>query len=83
MRVDVEVGPRSITILDSSGSGGRVDWLQVSVAKLGWSGTTGMWTLYRFDSDSRAHRYEFLEPNPRVQDLLNEIDDDPTFVFWG
>lgn len=62
---------------------GMADWLQLSVARLGWSGTTGLWTLYRFDSNGKAHRYEFLEPRQRVQDLLDEIDDDPTFIFWG
>ncbi len=80
-RVEVEVGPRSLTVFECTVIGDN--WLRVSVARLGWSGTTKLWTLYRFDSNSKAHRYEFLEPRRRVTDLLDEIDDDPAFIFWG
>ena len=41
------------------------------------------WALYRFDSDSFPHVYEFLKPGPKIQDLLDEIAADPTFIFWG
>lgn len=81
MRVEVEVEQRSLTIVECSLMGGR--WLRVPAAKFLWTGRTQVWTLYRFDSNSKAHRYEFLEPSPRVQDLLDEVDDDPTCIFWG
>ncbi|MDO8389067.1 MAG: DUF3024 domain-containing protein [Actinomycetota bacterium] len=80
-RAEVELAPRSLTIYESSLMGDQ--WIRVSVARLGWSGPSKLWTLYRFDSNSKAHRYEFLEPRKRVTDLLDEIDDDPTFIFWG
>jgi DUF3024 family protein len=62
---------------------GMVDWLRVPVARLAWSGASGLSRLYRFDGNSKARRYEFLEPRRRLRDLLDEIDDDPTFMFWG
>jgi hypothetical protein len=81
MRVEIDMEQRSLTIVEWSLMGDQ--WLSVPAAKLLWTGRTNVWTLYRFDSNSKPHRYEFLEPSPRVQDLLDEVDDDPTFIFWG
>lgn len=80
-RVEVEISARSLTVVECSLFGDQ--WLRVPSAKLLWTGRTQLWTLYRFDSNSTPHRYEFLEPRKRVGDLLDEIDDDPTFIFWG
>ena len=82
MRVEVAVAPRSLTIIECSFMGYRDDWLRVPSAKLGWNGRRGQWTLYCFRSE-RPVRYEFCEPSANVQDLLSEIDADPTFIFKG
>jgi hypothetical protein len=81
MRVEVDLEQRSLTIVECSMYDDH--WLRVPAARLGWSGETKLWTLYRFDSNSKAHRYEFLRPSKRVQALLDEVDDDPTCIFWG
>jgi hypothetical protein len=31
----------------------------------------------------RFHVYDLLPPSNRVDDLLTEIDRDPTCIFWG
>lgn len=41
------------------------------------------WTLYWRDRNLRFHLYDLLAPSNRVGDLLNEIDRDPTCIFWG
>jgi hypothetical protein len=42
------------------------------------------WHVYYWrDRNLRFHRYDQLDPSPRVQDLLNELDRDPTAIFWG
>jgi Protein of unknown function (DUF3024) len=38
--------------------------------------------LYWRDRDRRFHLYNQLPPSPRVDDLLHEIDRDPTTNFW-
>jgi hypothetical protein len=45
------------------------------------AGTT-TWTLYWADRNSRWHRYGHIEPGA-IDDLLLEIDEDPTCIFWG
>ena len=82
LRVEVDIAPRSLTIVECSFMGYRDDWLRVPSARLGWVGRRGLWTLYRFKNEA-AVRYEFCEPSANVQDLLNEIEADPTFIFWG
>jgi len=41
------------------------------------------WTLYWADRNSRFQRYWECDPSSHVRDLLAEIDDDPTYIFWG
>jgi hypothetical protein len=63
------------------------DWLRVPAARLRHSATTNSWTLYCFDRDSRATRYDVWEPDfvqpGTVAGILAEIEADPTNIFWG
>ncbi len=59
------------------------EWTTQTIARLRYTATRGMWTLYRADTDNRWSRYELLEPVPGVNALLAEIDRDPTGIFWG
>ena len=61
---------------------GELDWLRFPSALLGYSSGTGKWTLFFFDGDSKARRYPDFEPSTEIQDLLDEVEDDPTCIFW-
>jgi Protein of unknown function (DUF3024) len=39
--------------------------------------------LYWRDRNLRFHLYDLLAPTHRVDDLLTELDRDPTCSFWG
>jgi hypothetical protein len=39
-------------------------------------------TLYWADRNSRWHRYHDIDPGTADQ-LLDEINEDPTSIFWG
>lgn len=41
------------------------------------------WQLYWRDRNLRFHRYDLLDPSPNIQDLLDELERDPTCIFWG
>lgn len=88
MQVDVEVQPRGLTIVECSlmpnvDGDVDVDWLRVPTARLSYSSGTGNWTLYWFDRNSKVRRYPDFGPTTDIQLLLDEIDDDPTCIFWG
>lgn len=44
---------------------------------------TPEWTLYWPDRNSRFHRYDLAQPTTDVVALLDEVDRDPTSIFWG
>ena len=86
MRVEVEVHPRGLTIVECSlmpDLNGGVDWLRVPSARLNYSSGSGEWTLFCFDGNSKVHRYPDFDPSIEIQDLLHEIEEDPTCIFWG
>ena len=49
--------------------------------RLRYTQATRTWTLYWRERDLRFHHQ--LEPSPGIGDLLDEIDRDPTAIFWG
>ena len=42
-----------------------------------------IWTLYCTDRNSRWHLYWEYKPAKNLDELLEEIDEDPTGIFWG
>ena len=63
------------------------DWLRVESARLRYNATAKIWTLYCFDRNSRAKRYDLWDPDfaqpGTVPAILAEIEADPTNIFWG
>jgi hypothetical protein len=80
--------PWSVARPSPSSSGGRLG-ARISapkrsglkVAQLRYA--HGAWTLHWADRNGRWRRYLDLEPSPRVDDLLVELDRDPAGAFWG
>jgi hypothetical protein len=54
----------------------------VRVAQLRYSANTHQWSLHWADRNGRWHRYDDLDSGP-VEEALNEIEADPTCIFWG
>lgn len=86
VRVEGQPAMRHITIVerrapwrDDTGP----DWSSFPIARLRYAKTTRTWTLYWRDRNLRFHLYDRLPPSPHVDDLLTEIDRDPTCIFWG
>ncbi len=59
------------------------EWTTGPVARLRYTISREVWTLYWRDRNHRFHRYPYLEPTPDIVELLDEIDRDPTGIFWG
>ena len=53
------------------------------VAKFEYLPKVHGWCLKWADSNTRWHKYEGFESVQRFEDILAEVDDDPTFIFWG
>ena len=59
------------------------DWWTRRVAQLRYDPEQKTWSLYCTDSNDRLWLYDELPPTRHLPVLLDEIDDDPTGIFWG
>jgi hypothetical protein len=86
MRLDVEVRGDAITVFDSRPPWHPdmgTEWTQVKVAQFRFDETRKMWSLYWSDRNGRWHPYDDVDPSPDIGDLLDELDADPTGIFFG
>ena len=85
IRIECDVAPRHLTICECRPpwcEGVGPHWTRFPIARLRYTKTTGLWTLWR-DHNLQYHRYQRLDPSPRVQDLLDYLDSRADPVFWG
>jgi Protein of unknown function (DUF3024) len=59
------------------------DWQEMVVAKFTYVGTQRVWRLYCQHRDRRWHTYQALPAASSLARLLDEVDADPTGIFWG
>jgi hypothetical protein len=86
LRIECELGQRHLTIVErrppwheSLGS----EWTTSTIARLRYKVTERSWTLYWSDQHQRFRLYDQFAPSRSIDDLLVEIDRDPTSIFWG
>jgi hypothetical protein len=86
VRVECQAAPRHLTIVERRApwrQEGGPEWTTVPVARLRYTVADKSWTLYWRDRNLRFHLYDLVAPSHRVEDLLTEIERDPTSIFWG
>jgi hypothetical protein len=44
---------------------------------------TRLWSLYWRDRNLKFHEYDRVSASASVEELLTEVDRDPTAIFWG
>lgn len=86
VRVECEVADRHLTIVERRPPF-RADlgpeWSSIPVARLRYTASTGLWQLYWRDRRLRFHLYDRVAATARVEVLLDEVDANPTCIFWG
>ena len=58
-------------------------WAERSVAQLRFDNDNKKWQLYFIGRNDRWHPYDLIQPSTDFDDLLKELDRDPTGIFWG
>ena len=84
VRLEAVVGGSAITIIERRAPWREdfgPEWSRRKIAQLRYA--HGAWTLHWADRNGRWRRYPDLEPSPRLDDLLAELDRDPAGAFWG
>jgi hypothetical protein len=86
IRVEYRTRGKTVTIVECRpawpGEGG-LGWSDNPQARIKYDETTAAWTLYWFDRNSRSHYYDLLDQHQPIQRILDEIERDPTCIFWG
>ena len=62
---------------------GDRSWTRFPIARLRYTQSKRMWTLYWRDRNLKFHLYEAAAPTQTIDELLDEIDADRTGIFWG
>lgn len=87
MRVECEVAPRYLTIVERRAPWREdfgPEWSRRAVARLRYTKARQEWALYWVDRHERFHSYDDrFAPTPDVEAVLAEVDRDPTAIFWG
>jgi hypothetical protein len=86
VRVEVDVAERHLTIVECRppwredfGPG----WTRFPIARLRYVKASGLRSLYWRDRNLRFHEYGRVPATSSIEDLLAEVDRDPTAIFWG
>jgi hypothetical protein len=58
-------------------------WTGAPVTQFRFDPETKKWALYFMDRNSRWHLYDLAKPSADFEDMLKELDLDPTGIFWG
>ena len=86
VRVEVDVAERHLTIVECRPpwrTDMGAEWTRFPIARLRYTKGTGMWSLYWRDRNLRFHEYDLASATPSIEELLAEVDQDPTAIFWG
>ncbi|AXH98062.1 DUF3024 domain-containing protein [Ornithinimicrobium avium] len=59
------------------------EWTSLPIARLRYTAKDKAWTLYWRDRNLRFHLYDRVGSARTIESLLDEIDRDPTHIFWG
>jgi hypothetical protein len=59
------------------------NWQEIVVAKFMYVRTRREWRLYCQHRDLKWHTYQALPVSASFAKLLEEVDADPTGIFWG
>jgi len=84
VRISFKFRGNSVTLFEERPSfGSRETWVEIVVAQFRFNSRKKEWTLYCADRNSRWHPCSEAEPSRIFEDLLKEVDEDPTGIFWG
>jgi hypothetical protein len=59
------------------------EWTSSVVAQLRFDRSSRRWALHWADRNGRWNPYEDIPPTADVAELLAEVSEDPTGIFWG
>jgi hypothetical protein len=86
IRYEMDVHAGAVTLLECrppwQGHAGS-PWTRFPIVRLRYTKSRREWALFWRDRNLKFHLYDLVEPTRNVETLLDEVDRDPTCIFWG
>ena len=84
MSVSYKIRGNSVTIFENRAPWRPEfkEWTSTPIAQIRYDEETGKWTLYYADRNDKWHEYIDINPTKNIDNILAEIDEDPTGIFW-
>ena len=84
VRLEVTTRGKSVSIHECRPvwKGAPGEWTKMPIAQIRYGGA-GAWTLYFGDRYGKWTMYFDLDANQPIDVIINELETDPTCVFWG
>ena len=84
VRVEADVSERHVDIVEVRPPwDGEGEHTRFPIARLRYTKSSGVWTIYWRDRNLKFHEYKRKRPTKRVQALLDYIQDSGDAIFWG
>ncbi|MBI3504317.1 MAG: DUF3024 domain-containing protein [Proteobacteria bacterium] len=84
LRYGFQIGPSDVVIYEERPAfRNPSEWHRHDIAKMRWVATTREWRLFCQLSDLKWHGYEPRPSAASFDELLDEVEADPTGIFWG
>ncbi len=83
--VSYEIRGSNVTIFESRAPwrSEMTEWTKSKVAQIRYDEKKTMWTLFCRDQYGKWYKYESLPAVKNLDRVIEEIDADPTGIFWG
>ncbi len=84
VRLDFQVEGNAVTLFEN-----RIhyripnQWTKAKIAQFRYNTGNKLWTLYWWRHTEKWYLYEVKEPTADFSNLLAEVSNDPTGIFWG
>jgi hypothetical protein len=82
----IDVTDRTITVLECRPPWRPEygpDWTRSPIGRFRYTKSRREWSLYWRDRNQKFHAYDLAGPTPHIDDLVTEVEHDPTGIFWG
>ena len=58
-------------------------WTEMKIAQFRFNSENNKWALYWWKHTEKWYEYDNIAPTNNFQKLVDEVDEDPTYIFWG
>ncbi|MGB5759607.1 MAG: DUF3024 domain-containing protein [Acidimicrobiales bacterium] len=86
LKLEIEVSDRAITVVESRAPWREEygpEWTRSPICRFRYTKTKREWSLFWPDRNGKFHVYDQVKPTPHIDELVQEVVEDPAGIFWG